>query len=88
MERSPRIMIGLKSKEWDVILGALLQAKNNEWDEIERGCECNDECDLNNVWEGCYDETQIHIITDLWYKVDRIKKAMIHFEEVILERMT
>ena len=27
-------MIGLRAKEWDVICGALLQAKDNEWDWI------------------------------------------------------
>ena len=36
-------MIGLRSKEWDVICGSLLQAKDNEWEAIEKGCECNHE---------------------------------------------
>jgi len=78
-------MIGLKAKEWDVISGALLQAKDNEWEWIERGCECNEECDPNDYHKGCYDETQIRILEALFDKVHLIKQAMEYFEMEILK---
>ena len=78
-------MIGLRAKEWDVICGALLLAKDHEWDEIEKGCECNEECDPSNYYRGCYDETQIRILESLFDKIDMIKKTMEHFEKILNE---
>ena len=78
-------MIALKAKEWDVISGALLQAKDNEWEWIEKGCECNQECDPTDYESGCYDETQIRILEALFHKVHLIKQAMEYFEMEILK---
>jgi hypothetical protein len=78
-------MIGLRSKEWDVICGALLQAKDNEWEAIERGCECRLECDPNENYKGCFDETQIEIIESLFDKVNLIKRGMEEFEKLLEE---
>lgn len=79
-------MIGLRAKEWDVICGALLQAKDNEWEAIENGCTCNiGECQPNDNYKGCYDETQIEILESLFDKVNVIKKTMEHFEKIINE---
>jgi len=73
-------MIGLRSDEWDVILGGLGAFEMAEWKAIEQGCNCNVECDPLIVHRGCYDQTQINIIQDLYEKVFLIKKTMDFFE--------
>lgn len=73
-------MIGLRADEWDVILGGLSAFEIAEWIAIEKGCECNVECDPLIVNKGCYDQTQIDIIQDLYDKVFLIKKTMDYFE--------
>jgi len=79
-------MIGLRAKEWDVICGALLQAKDNEWEAVENGCTCNiGQCSPDDNYKGCFDETQIEILESLFDKVNVIKKTMEHFEKIINE---
>lgn len=74
-------MIGLESKEWDVILGGLEAFEAAEWAAIDKGCECVHECDPLVTNEGCYDERQIKILQRLMMKVDVIKKTMEYFEK-------
>lgn len=74
-------MIGLESKEWDVILGGLEAFEAAEWAAINKGCECIHECDPLVTNEGCYDERQIKILQRLMMKIDVIKKTMEYFEK-------
>lgn len=74
-------MIGLESKEWDVILGGLEAFEAAEWAAIEKGCECVHECDPLFTDRGCYDHYQINILQQLMMKVNLIKKTMEYFEK-------
>ena len=77
----PRYMIGLESKEWDIILGGLEAFEAAEWEAIEKGCECYNECDPLVTIEGCYDQRQIKRIQKLMMKVHVIHKTMEFFEK-------
>ncbi|MHA1542981.1 MAG: hypothetical protein ACTSQH_08390 [Candidatus Hodarchaeales archaeon] len=81
MKLFPRYMIGLESKEWDVIMGGLEAFELAEWKAIDKGCECIDECDPLIVNKGCFDETQIKIIQRLMQKIHVIHKTMEYFEK-------
>ena len=74
-------MIGLESKEWDIILGGLEAFEAAEWEAIEKGCECYNECDRKVTNSGCYDERQIKRIQRLMMKVHVIHKTMMYFEQ-------
>lgn len=74
-------MIGLESKEWDVIMGGLEAFEAAEWKAIDKGCECIHECDPLMIHSGCFDETQIKIIQTLMQKIHVIHKTMEYFEK-------
>ncbi len=78
-------MIGLKSREWDVIIGALLCNVEAEYNRIDKGCECLDECDPLIIHRGCYDKTQINILEGLSEKCEMIRKTMDYFEMEVLK---
>ena len=78
-------MIGLRSREWDVIIGALLCNIEAEWSRINEGCECSDECDQKITYTGCYDQTQIDILKGLTKKAEMIRKTMDYFEMEVLQ---
>ena len=66
-------MIGLESKEWDMILGGLEAFRGNEEDWI------ND--DRESVRQGA--EKTIEELDKLYEKVNVIWKTMRHFEELL-----
>ena len=69
----PRYMIGLKSNEWDMILGGIEAFRANEYEWID------DERD--GVRKDA--EKTIEMLDELYDKVRIIKKTMKHFEELL-----
>lgn len=75
MKPFPRYMIGLESKEWDLILGGLeaFRDREEEW--------MND--DRESVREDA--KKTIEKLDKLYDKVNVIEKAMRHFEELLVK---
>ena len=73
MKPFPRYMIGLESKEWDMILGGIeaFRANEEEW--------------MNDDREGVKDDAEktIKKLDELYKKVNIIWKTMRHFEELL-----
>ena len=75
MKPLPRYMIGLKSNEWDMILGGIeaFRANEEDWISDER----------ESVRKGA--EETIDKLDKLYEKIRIIKQTMRHFEELLLK---